>query len=360
MALCCLILTVHTVSAQQSMWMVSKNGVLRGVRPVSSTAFAVFNLDRNWFDVSITNEAVGYKTTTSVSASCVVSLSVSNEIKSHPFTPQIGVCYSEVNIQPTVDDQCLSLGSEMKNYSFKLSSLTSGTTYYYRVYVKLADLVYYGDVVSTKTLDKKLVDNSRTINGHKFVDLDLPSGLLWAETNIGATGAADAGDYFAWGETEPKSYYSADTYWYGTNSDNFTKYNNTDGKTVLEPEDDAAYVNWGTPCRMPTHDELSELCNTDNCTWTWTSKTNSSGDSINGYEITSVNNGNSIFLSASGSRCGVSEPLDYNIQGIYLSSTLWTVECAGARGLSFTKNGSTTGYFPNRICGFNIRPIAEL
>ena len=52
-----------------------------------------------------------------------------------------------------------------------------------------------------KTLDTAPVDNSKTINGHKFVDLGLPSGLLWAETNIGAEKPADDGNYYAWGET---------------------------------------------------------------------------------------------------------------------------------------------------------------
>ena len=94
---------------------------------------------------------------------------------------------------------------------------------------------------------------------HEWVDLGLTSGTLWATCNVGATAPEDYGDYFAWGETEPKEDYSWSTYkWcngsyktqtkYCTNS----KYGTVDDKTELEPEDDAAFVNWGSTWRMPT------------------------------------------------------------------------------------------------------------
>ena len=171
--------------------------------------------------------------------------------------------------------------------------------------------------------DKKAVGNGiYIINGHRFVDLGLPSGLLWAETNIGAATAADDGNYYAWGETSPKSDYSWENYkWeeylYGDEVE-YTKYNSTDGKTTLDKEDDAAYVNWGAPCRMPTNAQFGELLNSDNCTWQWTSKTQSDGSSINGYVVVSVKNGNSIFLPASGS---YSNDEEYGRQGFYWSST---------------------------------------
>ena len=79
------------------------------------------------------------------------------------------------------------------------------------------------------------VDNSKTVNGHKFVDLRLPSGLLWAETNIGAEIAADAGNYYAWGEVEPQSSnsYSWTSYKYGSTLSDLTKYNSSDQKTKI-------------------------------------------------------------------------------------------------------------------------------
>lgn len=183
------------------------------------------------------------------------------------------------------------------------------------------------------------------INGHKFVDLGLPSGILWAETNVGAETAADDGNYYAWGETKPKS---SDT------SENYT-YNGI--KNVLDKSADAAYVNWGSPCRMPTKTEFAELCNTDNCTWTWTSKTNSSNETINGYEVTSKTNGNSIFLPASGCRNG-SSLRHYGSSGRYWSSTLYYLDTSDAYHLFFSSDYFSSDYFYCYL-GFTVRPVAE-
>ena len=120
-------------------------------------------------------------------------------------------------------------------------------------------------------------DDDGGLNGHDYVDLGLPSSLLWATCNVGADSPGDYGDYFAWGETSTKSSYDMDTYKYCKGSyDTQTKYCNdssygysgfTDELTVLESSDDAATANWGGSWRMPTHAEWKELCNTDNCTW---------------------------------------------------------------------------------------------
>lgn len=156
--------------------------------------------------------------------------------------------------------------------------------------------------VSFATTQIEETTDGKIINGHKLVDLGLPSGLLWAETNVGAETAADYGCYFAWGETDmtTKTSYKWATYKHGTKSTEITKYNSTDQKTALDKDDDAAYVNWSPFCRMPTMQEFVELNNTDNCTWTWTTQTNSSGTEISGYKVTSNKNGNSIFLPATG------------------------------------------------------------
>ncbi len=147
-------------------------------------------------------------------------------------------------------------------------------------------------------------DRSVEIAGHRFVDLALPSGTLWAATNIGAKVDADAGDYFAWGETAPKSDYSWATYALGSGEGDMTRYNIPDSCEILYPNDDAAAAAWGEGCRMPTHIDFAELRDTLNCTWKWTVRTDSGGDDINGYLVTSVRNGNSIFLPAAGCRDG--------------------------------------------------------
>ena len=217
--------------------------------------------------------------------------------------------------------------------------------------------MYYGEVQSQTTFGTKPTDNYIIINGHKFVDLGLPSGLLWAACNVGAATAADDGDYYAWGETATKTDYYCSTYtWTSDGGSTFTKYT-TDGKTVLDKEDDAAYVNWGSSCRMPTIDEFTELRNSDNCTWTWTSQTTSSGSSIYGYKVTSVKNGNSIFLPASGYRSY--GDLNYHGSfGYYWSSTLYSSSSDYAYYLYFY-SGSYDWYGVYRYIGRTVRPVAE-
>ena len=109
-------------------------------------------------------------------------------------------------------------------------------------------------------------------NGHAYVNLGLPSGTLWATMNVGANSPTDSGLYFAWGETtgytasqvgngEGKKAFSWSNYKFNPSGDGstFTKYNETDGKTVLDLDDDAAHVNWGGDWHMPTEEQCKEL-----------------------------------------------------------------------------------------------------
>ena len=152
------------------------------------------------------------------------------------------------------------------------------------------------------------------------VDLGLPSGTLWADRNVGAYSPEAYGDYFAWGETEPKDTYDWSTYkWCQGSNRTLTKYCNSslygtiDNKTTLDLEDDAAYVNMGEEWRMPTHAEQEELMN--ECTWTWTTQ-----NGTNGYKVTGPN-GNYIFLPAASSRINSILPATGNA-GVCWSSSL--------------------------------------
>ncbi len=157
------------------------------------------------------------------------------------------------------------------------------------------------------------------------VDLGLPSGILWASWNIGATSPEGYGGYYAWGETEEKDGYYWNYYkWCRGDRDTMNKYctdsdcGTVDNKIVLEPDDDVAHKKWGNGWRMPTEEELEEL--TNNCTWEWITY-----NEVNGYKVTgkrlSNGNRNSIFLPAAGYRSCTS--LDYaGCCGNYWSSTL--------------------------------------
>ena len=94
------------------------------------------------------------------------------------------------------------------------------------------------------------------INGHKFVDLGLPSGLLWAECNIGASEPEEAGYSYRWGEVEADIVNEGYKF---KDGNTYTKYTKKDAKTTLEPEDDAATVLWGKNCHIPTKKEFEEL-----------------------------------------------------------------------------------------------------
>ena len=150
-------------------------------------------------------------------------------------------------------------------------------------------------------------------NGYTFVYLGL--SVRWASCNVGATTPEEYGDYFAWGETETKDEYSWATYKYGNNKIHLFKYNIYDDKTTLESEDDAATVNWGGEWRMPTDAEWTEL--REQCTWTWTTQ-----NGVNGYQVSSKTNGNSIFLPAAGYRKSYSGLLDASFSGKYWSASL--------------------------------------
>ena len=116
-------------------------------------------------------------------------------------------------------------------------------------------------------------------SGSEVVDLGLPSGTLWAKTNLGAKKAWDRGDCYAWGETLPKTDFICETYKYCNGTDSsLTKYCNdsncgkdgfTDAFTTLEPADDAANAVLGAGYSMPTEADWNELL--ANVVWVWTS-----------------------------------------------------------------------------------------
>lgn len=201
---------------------------------------------------------------------------------------------------------------------------------------------------------------------HDYVDLGL--SVKWATCNVGADYPEDYGDYFAWGETETKSTYDWSTYKWSSNEDwnGMTKYTYPDGKTSgiwysngtfvgdnktnLDPEDDVAHVKWGGSWRMPTLAEQDELRNTNNCTWTWTTQ-----GGKNGYLVTSKQNGNSIFLPASGYRYD-SYLNAAGSRGYYWSSSLGTGYSDNAFILNFS-SGDVYSILSLRDYGRSVRPV---
>ena len=131
-----------------------------------------------------------------------------------------------------------------------------------------------------------------------FVDLGLPSGLLWAKYNIGAATESETGGYFSWGETAPKTDFGYGKYKFW-NGSTFTKYNWSDNLMELQPEDDAAFVNLGPWCHIPTKAEWEELI--EKCTWEATKVTmpGTTEPVVACWKVTGPN-GNHIILPSNG------------------------------------------------------------
>lgn len=192
-----------------------------------------------------------------------------------------------------------------------------------------------------------------------FVNLGLPSGLLWATCNLGATCPEGFGGYYSWGETCAKVLYNWSTYRYATvdtegNLSTLTKYNTkesfgtVDGKTVLEPEDDVASAILGNGARIPTEADWQELL--DNTTAEWTSV-----NDVCGRKFTAPN-GNSMFIPAAG-RQGTAG-LDYaGEHGLYWSSSLNTSDPRYAKRFLFNADSTSLRTFCRRSNGPSVRPV---
>lgn len=202
----------------------------------------------------------------------------------------------------------------------------------------------------TKDVDDEVPQPSR------WVDLGLPSGLLWARCNVGASTPEGYGDYYAWGETTTKSNYNWNTYRYSNNEGLLDKYCSrplygrfhfTDTLTILEPDDDAATALISNWARIPTKSEWQELI--DNTTAEWTS--------LNGVKgrLFTAPNGNSLFLPAAGMH--QDRELDSDgVDGNYWSSSLETSYPIDAWRLDFSSEflGINSA---RRYNGFSIRAV---
>lgn len=197
----------------------------------------------------------------------------------------------------------------------------------------------------------------------QYVDLDLPSHLLWATHNLGAENPWEVGNYYAWGETAPKETYSWSNYstaLAGGSKTTLRKYCTneaygedgfTDGKSVLDLADDAAAQNCDNGSRMPTDKEYEELLR--NCNWAWVSF-----KGVDGYRVSSKKDPSKyIFLPLTGYK---HKTVSNKNTGYYWSSTTVGGDCFEAYSLSFTRNPPASGNAYNahdRYCGRCVRPV---
>lgn len=181
--------------------------------------------------------------------------------------------------------------------------------------------------------------NSIIIEGHECVDLDLPSGTLWATCNLGADSVGQRGSYFAWAETNAKaSFFQNNCSTYRAKIEEYSRNSEYDAATVL----------WGAEWSTPTIDQMTELIN--NCTWSWVDDGDSKGYLVAGQ------NGNKIFLPAAG----WFEEIVFgaNQFGCYWTSTPHDFYTVSGYRLEFSDNSRSINRMA-RYNGLSIRPVTK-
>lgn len=199
-----------------------------------------------------------------------------------------------------------------------------------------------------------LVSCENEILPENVVDLGL--SVKWSTINVGAIHPEDYGYYFAWGEFHQNENCNWETYkWCNKDYKSLTKYcvssefGTVDNKTVLDMQDDAAHMHWGSAWRTPTKEELEEL--RTQCSWAWETQNGVAGFTVIGP------NGNSIFLPATGYRQDT-KTVASETRGRYMSSSLDTVYSSNMYFLSFVSDDVLISR-DYRSFGLVIRPVFD-
>jgi hypothetical protein len=220
--------------------------------------------------------------------------------------------------------------------------------------------------VDGKTPMPEAVDIGLVVNGKT---------IKWASFNLGASKEYEYGDYYAWGETEPKSEYSDKNYKHCNDNlfkliayctkdktdywDSSVKPDGPDGVLQLLPSDDAAHVLLGGNWRLPTQDEFQALLDLkndkENYEWENWAVINADGKDVHGLRITQKSTGNSIFFPAAGTSFKPDVAID---EGKYWSSSLDTTFPIAAGSLGFDSL-TWVAEGGHRYTGFSIRPVWE-
>lgn len=248
-----------------------------------------------------------------------------------------GFAYSTDHISDAATDQTTGVTylktneGELYNVASGVMEATvpeviDGNVYYYRAYVKVDGKYYYA--------------NEREF-GRRMVDLGLPSGMLWSNINMGASSPDDSGDYYAWGETEPKQSYTKANYTFNDAVSDIS------GSTY-----DVAHVNWGNLWRMPNKEDLEELLSS--CTWTEITKYGQ-----NMYKVTGPS-GDSIFIAKRGSMSNASIGNDGTRASLWTSTLNSSVDVnnESAYGSAFYGSSRSIDAIA-RYLGYTVRPVAK-
>jgi len=200
--------------------------------------------------------------------------------------------------------------------------------------------------------------------GHEYVEI---GGLKWATMNVGATGVTDYGLYFQWGDAQgytadqvgsgsgQKYFGWADYKYTNDGGSTFTKYNSTDGKTVLEASDDAVAAAWGGNWRMPTTEEFATLSAATTSAWT----SNYQGSGVRGLVLTDKTDGSKVLFFPAAGYCYNGSVLDAPYEGRYWSSSLGVGYVQYGRGMYISQYSVAWNNHYDRYVGFAVRGVAS-
>lgn len=202
------------------------------------------------------------------------------------------------------------------------------------------------------------MDDNIEYNNIESVMVELGLSVKWATRNIGADSTEEYGEYYAWGETEPKIEYSWENYkfctaWASYSNLQFSKYSQEDNKTRLDPEDDIAIIELDEGWRMPTRTECEDLLTS--CTHSWTTINGCYGalltSNVFGYAD------KWIFLPAAGMKSKTK--YDSGVRCYYWSSSRNTDHPHIACSMDLISNDKYVSDNRNRCNGYPIRPVYD-
>lgn len=234
------------------------------------------------------------------------------------------------------------------------------TTSQYEEYINGSDVVLPNVSVAEDAPTTVHYNPYDPYGGHDYVEI---GGIKWATMNVGANNITDYGLHFQWGDTQgytaqqvpSEKAFSWDDYKYGKyNSSDYdkgmTKYNNTDGKTTLDSEDDAVTAAWGGNWRMPTHEEFQALVNATTNQWTTI-------DGVSGRLLTSKDDSSKTLFFPAAGYCGGGNVSGVGYSGYYWSRSLNTDDVNDAWDLYFSGGSVDPDDYYDRCQGYSVRGV---
>lgn len=206
-------------------------------------------------------------------------------------------------------------------------------------------------------------------DGHKYVEI---AGVRWSTVNLGAESETEPGLFFQYGDTEgyqkdnvgnedgQKPFAMADYKFYNPITEQFTKYNELDGKTVLDESDDAVVAMWGGKWRMPTKEEFAALGESVDVEFT----DNYKCSGISGYILTDKEDSSkTLFFPGAGTAGFYGRPVVGDAPcGYYATTSLSDVaDHFITTAAIFTENSVEWNNLLDcpRYYGWSVRPVAD-